>query len=339
MRISALFCFSFSLMLLMSPSVSAQADQICSEFGGGIMWSNKSAVYGRVEIGGLSESAKLPKVTVALVAQGRTLASMTVGRSGNYCFRDVNGAGGTLILTVEDTEFGRQDLPSGGLPSNQFRQDFAIDVGGRTRRPGVISAKYSYKREGKNEELFTTASTHLREKKYDKALPLLEQIVATDPKDFAVWTMLGSIYSEMNNLGGAEAAYFKALEANAGYVVAMASLGQVFMGQKKLEPAIAILVRATEAEPEFARAHRLLGEAYLLSKKGTLGLESLYRAIEIDPKGMAECHLLAARLFESAGAKSYASREYKLFLEKVPEYSQKKALLKYIQDNPPATDK
>jgi tetratricopeptide (TPR) repeat protein len=269
------------------------------------------------------------------VNQGRTVASTPVGRSGNYCFRNLNGAGSTLIVAVEEIEVGRRDLPSGGA-SNQFRQDFAIDLGNRMPKAGVISAKYAYKREGRNADLFTSASAFLKEKKTDKAIPLLKEIVESDTKDFVASALLGSAYFQANDMAGAETAYIRSLEANPAYAVAMTNLGHIYLIQKKLDVAVTLLSKATEFEPDYARAFQLLGEAYLLSKKGKAGLEALYRAIEIDPVGMAECHLLAARLFESAGAKNYAAREYKLFLEKVPNYPEKKKLLKYIQDNPPA---
>ncbi|MBP6003166.1 MAG: hypothetical protein KA746_07010 [Pyrinomonadaceae bacterium] len=50
--------------------------------------------------------------------------------------------------------------------------------------------------------------------------------------------------------------------------------------------------------------------------------------------GMAECHLLKARLYDLAGAKNLASHEYKTFLAKVTEHPEKKKFEKYIKDNP-----
>jgi regulator of sirC expression with transglutaminase-like and TPR domain len=80
--------------------------------------------------------------------------------------------------------------------------------------------------------------------------------------------------------------------------------------------------------------YRMLGEAYLQAKKGSLGIEALDRALNLDPVGMAECHLTKAHLYELAGAKQFASHEYKLFLEKVPQYPERKKLEKYIKENP-----
>ena len=93
-------------------------------------------------------------------------------------------------------------------------------------------------------------------------------------------------------------------------------------------------VTATAIDPSSARAFQLLGEAYLLARKGTLGVAALNEAVRLDPIGMAECHLLMARLYDLAGVKPLASREYRLFLEKVPQHPEKKKLEKYIKDNP-----
>ena len=71
-----------------------------------------------------------------------------------------------------------------------------------------------------------------------------------------------------------------------------------------------------------------------LIRQGTLGLAALDKALEIEPVGMAECHLLKARLYDIAGAKNLASHEYRVFLKKVPDYSDKKTLETYIKDNP-----
>lgn len=336
MRSSTLFSLVFLAAVLLVPKASAQADSICSEFGGGFIWATASVVYGRVEFSGLQDPNRFPKVTVTLINQGRTIASTSLGPSGNYCFRNVSGNGATLVVAVEDAEVGRRDLPSGSVTINQVRQDFQIDLGTRTPRAGVISAKYFYERSGKNAELFASANAHLREKKADKAIPLLAQIVQNDPKDFVAMGLLGSAYFEKGDQVNAEKAFLGALDANPRFAPAMASLGQIYLLQNKLDLSVAVLLKATENEPEYARGFRLLGEAYLLSKQGRLGLEALYRAIELDPIGMAESHLLAAKLFDSAGAKNYAAREYRLFLEKVPNHPQKKQFQKYIQENPPA---
>lgn len=45
-------------------------------------------------------------------------------------------------------------------------------------------------------------------------------------------------------------------------------------------------------------------------------------------------HLLIGRLYDAAGAKQLASREFRGFLRKVPDYADKAKLEKYIKENP-----
>ena len=143
---------------------------------------------------------------------------------------------------------------------------------------------------------------------------------------------------EQKNVGEAQNAYNKALSAKPDHTPSMLNLGRIFLMNNQLDDAITVLLKATQTEPTAPRGFQLLGEAYLLSKKGTLGLEALTEALRLDPVGMAECHLLIARLYDRAGAKPYASREYRLFLEKVPQHPDRKKFEQYIKDNPEPTD-
>ncbi len=103
---------------------------------------------------------------------------------------------------------------------------------------------------------------------------------------------------------------------------------------KQHDAAIGIFKHATELDPNSARAFQLLGETYLLARQGTLAVEALNEAIRLDPIGMAGCHLQMAHLYELAGAKQLAAKEYKLFLAKVPDHPDKKKFEKFIKDNP-----
>jgi len=112
------------------------------------------------------------------------------------------------------------------------------------------------------------------------------------------------------------------------------NVGQMRVAQKQYPAAVEIFKHAVELEPDSATIHRLLGEAYLQAKQGSLAVQALDKAIQLDPLGMAECHLLKAHLYELAGGKNLAAKEYRTFLEKVPQYPDRKKLEKFIKDNP-----
>ena len=155
-----------------------------------------------------------------------------------------------------------------------------------------------------------------------------------DPADFIAWAKLGFLYMEKNLLPEAESAFRKSLELKVEYTPVWINVGLIRIAQKRFEAAIEIFKHAAELEPASARTFQLLGEAYLQTRQGTLGAQALNEAIRLDPIGMAECHLQLAHLYQLAGAKNLATREYKIFLTKVPEHPDKKKFEKFIKDNP-----
>ena len=320
------------------PSTSAaQIDQICGETGGGTPWLNERAVYGRVIIRGLDQGVRFPKVTVILNSRGRDVASHTVEKSGNYCFRDVDGGEGMLTVEVEGVEAARQILSSSDFGLlRQFRQDFEVMApnAGNRSQPGSISVKQQYSRSDANAKLFGEAAAAANDGKTDQAIKLFNDLVTADPADYIAWSQLGALYYDKKQYSSSEKAYQSALKGKPDLAPAMMNIGRIRLVEGKIDPAIEILKSATAADPELARAFQLLGEAYLVARKGTLGVEALNEAIRLDPVGMAESHLLMATLYDRAGAKFMATREYKLFLEKVPNHKEAKKLRKYIEQNP-----
>ncbi|MBK9153039.1 MAG: tetratricopeptide repeat protein [Chloracidobacterium sp.] len=335
-----------TFLLVLCAATAAQAEntfaqgasEICGDSAGS-NWNADSAVFGRITLRGFERSGKLPKITVTLIDRNRSEHRYTIDRNGNYCFRGIDGGGGQIVVDVEENEIIRRSLPSSTTQLRQHRQDFELNApDDRQRPPSTVSARYSYPREGENAALFERAAEAERKKDRGTAVKLLKELVGKDAKDFVAWGRLGSIYFEQSDLKAAEAAYTKALDARPDFGFGMMNLGRIYLVQNKVDAAIEILLRSTQADPTAPRAFQLLGEAYLLAKKGTLGVEALTEAIRLDPVGMAECHLLMARLYDRAGARSWASREYQTFLKKVPDHAEKKKFEKYIKDNPPEPD-
>ncbi|MGD9587331.1 MAG: tetratricopeptide repeat protein [Pyrinomonadaceae bacterium] len=319
-------------------AAGAQMNEICGETGGTV-WLNSPFVFGRISLNGFDRGARLPKITVTVLDRQRREYRFTIGRTGNYCFRELDGSGGTVIVDIEGVEVERRSLPSVG--PKQFRQDFAVYATQRDNPlapPGTVSVKYAYSRSEANAELFERADAADEKGETDRAIRLFRELLASDPQDFVAWARLGSLHYQKNDRRAAQTSYLRALKERADFVPAMLNLGQIYLVRKNIRNAIETLKKAVEMEPELARAHQLLGEAYILNKQGTLGVAALNRAIEIDPVGMAQSHLLMARLYDLAGAKRRASREYALFLEKVPEHPDRAKFERYIRANPIPTE-
>ena len=332
----SLFVFVLTL-LLSSLAVAGQGmAEVCGDSAVNT-FSNEPAVYGRVDLAGY-EGRKLPKITITLIDRSRRDHRYTLDRSGNYCFSGVDGGEGTLIIDVEGTEAVRRTLGNSTAQLRQHRQDFALVAPSETAKASTLSAKFIYARPGPNAELYEKALAAEQNKDKETAKRLYKELVAKDPKDYLAWARLGTIQFEETDIAGAEKSYAESIRSKPDFAYAVMSLGRVLLAKKDVDLAIRFLQRATELEPNAARSFQLLGEAYLVSKQGTLGVEALNEAIRLDPIGMADSHLLMAMLYDRAGAKSWASREYKLFLEKKPEHPEKKKFEKYIKDNPPETN-
>jgi hypothetical protein len=325
----------FFLLLIFVGKISAQADDFCSESGYTPSLDSPFAripyIFGRVTLTGYQAGTKFPNVTVSVVDSQQSVSRMTVRESGNYCFR-VRSTG-TIIIEVDGIEAVRKALPSFG-PTQQ-REDFEINIAQLKKPPpGVISAKFFHPPNPKTAELYKKIIEAESKKDSDKSVDYLKEIVAIDPADFIAWAKLGVLYQAQNQFPEADVAFRKSLELKVEYTPAWINIGMMRVKQKQFSAAIEIFKHAATLEAKSARIYQLLGEAYLQNRQGTLGAEALNQAIELDPIGMAELHLQLAHLYQLAKANKLATKEYKMFLAKVPDYQGKKKLEKFINENP-----
>lgn len=330
------------MLILFAPTLfaghsNAQVDDICREFGAMPMLDAPKLrapyVYGRITVKGVRPGTKPPKITVIFSDGGQPAVRQNVDTSGNYCFKRTSGDG-ILVVEVGGVEVVRKSIAAFG-PAQQ-REDFEVlaDPSPPPAPPGVVSAKFSHPQNEKTIELYKQAAEAERNKDTEKAIEFVKQIVSNDPADFIAWAKLGTLHFERSSFAEAETAFRKSLELRVDYTLVWINIGKMRIAQKQYEAAIEIFKHAVSLEPTSARAFQLLGEAYLQARKGTLAVEALSEAIKLDPIGMAECHLLLARLYDLAGAKPLASKEFKAFLAKVPDHPDKKKFEKYINDNP-----
>jgi len=323
--------------IVFSAAAFAQMDEICTEAGItpslDSPFANVPYVFGKVILTGFDPSAKLPKVTVIFWDREQSETRWTVGKSGNYCFKRNNASGGLLVVEVGGVEAGRRNLPSFG--ANQQREDFEVFAANSQKQaaPGTISAKYSRPPNEKTVDLYRKVFEAEKNSNPNAAIGLLNEIVAKDPEDYIAWAKLGTLHFANSSLSDAEAAFRHSLEVRVDFTPSWINMGKLRTAQKRFDTAIEIYKHVLELEPQSAIAYRLLGETYLQLRLGTLGAEALRQALKLDPIAMAECHLLLAKLYDLAGAKDLAVKEYKTFLEKVPEHADKKKFEKYITDN------
>jgi len=293
------------------------------------------AIYGQINIHGLPKDEPKPSIFVSLIVGGAQLDRMQPNDRNFYYFLRAPINGATLVLEINNSEAGRMVLSAG--TSSSLRQDIDVNwpsAGTRTDL-GVVSVKNSYVRTPPAEKAFDKALAAAKAKKTDEALTLYKEIVDKDPKDFVAWTEMGTLYFGNSKFAEAQSAYAKALEQKPDFMPALMNAGKLCLSQKQFEKAIFVFLQAANTEPTFADAFHYLGEAYLQAKQGAKAVIALNEAIRLEPIAMAEIHLRLAALYDAAGVKDRAAAEYKMFLEKRPNYVDRLKLEAYIKTNGP----
>jgi tetratricopeptide (TPR) repeat protein len=296
-------------------------------------------LLGDVDVSG-TENSDVKAATFDLVLYTRSgvvIDRQKVGSKGRYRFLNVPAGDYELVFEFENAEVARLPIRLVGTPTD-FRQDVTLEWRSgpphrKFGKPGVISVEDNYERKPANQNRFEKAQVAIDNKEHDKALVLLQEVVADDPQDFQAWAELGTVYLAKKDLGNAEASYLRSTEVRPKFFLALLNLGRVRLMQAEYATAITPLEQAVTVRPLSADANYFLGEAYLQIKKGSLAVGYLNEAIKIDPVGMAQAHLRLATLYNAAGMKDKAAIEYEQFLKKVPDYKDKKKLQEYIAAN------
>jgi len=299
--------------------------------------SSKSTIRGSFNISGVQDQEKPPRFSVAIYAGGVFVSRQRIKNGGTFMFYCVPDKNVSLVAEADLTEIGTVNMGSISLPPQINYQDIYLNwaVASRNiaKRNEVISAQNSYERSKENQKRFDKAMSRIREEKGQVTADLLEQLVSDDPKDYIALTEIGNINYDNARFVDAAAFYSRALDAKGNFINAIFGLGRAQLASKKNVEAIDSLLVALKLEPNSADVNHFLGEAYLQNKQGTLAITYMRRAIEISPEGKADLHLRIAWLYNAAGARNLAAAEYKLLLEKKPNYPDKQKLLDYIAQN------
>lgn len=136
----------------------------------------------------------------------------------------------------------------------------------------------------KNAQVLMEAAEALiryKQKDLQTAQQYLDQAVKLEPKNPEVYTMIGDVYSELNN--GTEAAnnYNRALDLDKNQVKAYLHKGQLYKRSMNYDGAIAEFNNALKIDQNFAPAYREIGEAYYLQRKIESAKENYRKYLEL----------------------------------------------------------
>lgn len=262
----------------------------------------------------------------------QVFARQRVSNGGRYQFNNVFNGDYYLAVELDSLEIARMPIMIPANAVEHIRQDLEFRW-----KPTMSAAPKTpvdtYSRNSQNRALYQRATQEIDSKNFTQAIATLRSLVEADPKDYPAWTDLGMVYFIQKDLGAAESSYASAVQAKPDHVAALVNLGRVRIARKNNEGAVESLEAALKSDPKSATANYFLGEAYLALKKGSKAVVYLNEALKLDPIGMADAHLRLAALYNLAGYKDRAAAEYEQFLQKKPDYPEKKKLTDYIEAN------
>lgn len=299
-----------------------------------------NTLFGDLKVDGIQGSdLKLVSFEIILYTEsGIVVSRQTISNNGRYRFLNLANGRYVIVVEVENNVVARVPVSITAAFKIDVREDISLvwhpnAAGNKKGKAASISAADYYKRPAASRDRFEKAGEAIDKKNYELAVTLLRQIVSDDPKDFQAWTELGTAYLIQKNLDEAEKAYVRATKEQPTFFLALIDLAKLRMMRKNYEGAIEPLSQAVKVQPQSANATYLLGESYLQIKKGSKAVGYLNEALRLDPIGMADVHLRLAALYNGAGVKDKAATEYEQFLQKKPDYPDKKKLQQYITEN------
>lgn len=275
---------------------------------------------------------------VILYTRGNEVfARQRTSNGGRYQFNNIFNGDYYLAVELDSAEIARMPVLISANSVEHIRQDLEFRWKAGRNAAGVSEAD-PYNRTSQTRTLYQRATQEIESKNFTQAITTLRSVVEADPKDYSAWTSLGMVYFIQKELEAAENSYVGAINAKADHVAALVSLGRVRLARKNNEGAIEPLETALKVDPKSAQANYFLGEAYLALKKGSKAVGYLTEALTLDPVGMADAHLRLGSLYNLAGYKDRAAAEYEQFLQKKPDYPERKKLAEYVEANKPKTE-
>lgn len=292
--------------------------------------SRGSVLYGDLKVEGMATDGTFQVILYAGVA---VMQQTIISSGGRYRFSGVPNGEYTIVVQYENQGVYRNLIRIAENQPTDVRHDITLTAQAPAAGKANASSGVVYNRSSGNQSLYDGALALIEKKQMDEAVAALKKVVASDAKDYVAWTELGTVYFKQEKHSDADASYQKALEAKPDYLLAMINQGKLRLAQKNFDGAIEVLSKAVAQAPASADVQYYLGESYLGARKGSKAVGHLNEAIRLDPMGKADVHLRLATLYNAAGMKDKAVLEYEQFLQKRPDYAEKKKIQDYISQN------
>ncbi len=137
--------------------------------------------------------------------------------------------------------------------------------------------------EGTPNDWFDSGVQALKNRNYDEAVQLFEQVQKADPTHKDIWKYLGGAYMATNQTQKGVEAFQKQIAANPYDDSAYSELGQAYVQQQKYDDAIAQFKKQIEINPLDPGAHARLGVLYINLKRFGEAVPELEKAVSVQP--------------------------------------------------------
>jgi tetratricopeptide (TPR) repeat protein len=144
-------------------------------------------------------------------------------------------------------------------------------------------------------------TVYRRNEMEDKALPLLETLVAVEPGDVQARVDLAAVHAATGNREKAEAEFSEALRRKPDFAPALMGLGNLYAKAGEDTRGIPLLERAVAAHPAAYEPHFLLGSAYNRLGRFPEAMKELERALQTGGADQPEVHYQKARSLSGLG--------------------------------------
>jgi len=185
--------------------------------------------------------------------------------------------------------------------------------------PGAIATLEDLARRGMaNQSVLVVLAGYLQEAgAFDKALSVLEAVVAGHPDYADAYNSLGVVYSRLRRHDRARAAFAKVLELDPTSASAYENLGVDEIGAGDLDAAVNALKLALELDPRLPGAHNALAAAYMRQRRLTEAIDEWQLAVRLDPHLYDALYNLGTVLYDS-GRPDDARPYLKRFVDEAP---------------------
>lgn len=121
-------------------------------------------------------------------------------------------------------------------------------------------------------------------KDFDKAINSYKESLKLNPKNAAVFNLLGVAFFDWKKYSESESYYRKSLEINPNQANVLYNLGNVLLYQNKIEKAINAYLKVIELNPNSVESFYNLGVAYCLANNFKEGEKYYQKALKINPE-------------------------------------------------------